>query len=189
MEKRKFFAGLFVMLGLIFGSLFTNFVYKDYLAYGGQLDSFILNNKNLYISGSGLFPYVLFKRGKQYGMFFLAGYLLQPVVFLYGGLICGSFFLGSILSLQIIQLGIKGLLIVLLSFFPQFICYGFGIALLFRRNFLEAKKEGRVFEKNPSFLDKHSVLIEILSVISGCILESYINPVMMLYLLNFLKIH
>ena len=55
------------MLGLVLGSLFTNFVYKDYLAYGGQIDSLVLNNKDLYVSSASLLPYILFKRGKQYG--------------------------------------------------------------------------------------------------------------------------
>ena len=33
--KEKFFSGLWIIIGLIFGSVFTNFVYQDYLAYGG----------------------------------------------------------------------------------------------------------------------------------------------------------
>lgn len=91
MERRRFFAGLFLMVGLILGSLFTNFVYKDYLAYGGQIDSLVLNNKDLYVSSASLLPYILFKRGKQYGILFLAGYLLQPLVFLFGSLFCLAF--------------------------------------------------------------------------------------------------
>lgn len=47
-EKEKFFSGLWIIIGLIFGSLFTNFVYQDYLAYGGTVRSLILNNTDLY---------------------------------------------------------------------------------------------------------------------------------------------
>lgn len=176
MEKRRFLIGLFIMTGLIFGSLFTNFIYKDYLAYGGQIDSLVLTNKDIYVSSSSLFPYILFKRGKQYGIFFLAGYLLQPLVFMYGGAFCIAFFLGSILSLQVIQLGMKGLFLVMFSFFPHFLCYAATGILLIRRNMGESKKEEMLFYEEHSFLNRFSIQIEILFVILGCILESYLNP-------------
>lgn len=179
MEKRRFLMGIFIMVGLVLGSLFTNFVYKDYLAYGGQIDSLVLNNKDLYVSSTSLFPYILFKRGKQYGILFLAGYLLQPMVLLYGGLFCTAFFLGSILSLQVIQMGMKGLFIVLFSFFPHLILYIGSAALLLKRNILENKKEGMSFGERHSFLDRFSIQFEIMLVILGCILESYINPAIM----------
>ena len=180
MERRRFFAGLFLMVGLILGSLFTNFVYKDYLAYGGQIDSLVLNNKDLYVSSASLLPYILFKRGKQYGILFLAGYLLQPLVFLFGSLFCLAFFFVFLLSLQIIQMGLKGLIIVLFGFFPHFICYGISAALLFRRNVQESQKEGTDFYYGSrSFSERFSVQLEIILVIIGCILESYANPVLM----------
>ena len=75
MERKKFFIGVFVLTGLVLGSLFTNAVYKDYLEYGGQMDSLVLSGKGLYISGSSLLPYILFKRGKQYGILFLIGFI------------------------------------------------------------------------------------------------------------------
>ena len=39
MERKKFFIGVFVLTGLVLGSLFTNAVYKDYLEYGEKSDS------------------------------------------------------------------------------------------------------------------------------------------------------
>ncbi len=174
------------MTGLILGSLFTNFIYKDYLAYGGQMDSLVLTNKDLYVSSSSLLPYILFKRGKQYGIFFLAGYLLQPLVFLYGGAFCIAFFLGSILSLQVIQLGMKGLFLAAFSFFPHFICYAMAGLLLIRRNIVESKKEEMFSYEEHSFLNRFSIQMEIIFVIVGCILESYVNPAMMAGVLKIL---
>ena len=184
MERRRFFAGLFLMVGLVLGSLFTNFVYKDYLAYGGQIDSLVLNNKDLYVSSASLLPHILFKRGKQYGILFLAGYLLQPAVFLFGSFFCGAFFLGSMLSLQIIQMGLKGLIIVLFSFFPHFICYGGVVLLLFRRNTEGNEREGTAFYGGRSFSERFSIQIEIILVILGCVLESYVNPSVMAEILK-----
>lgn len=186
MEKRRFLIGLFIITGLVLGSLFTNFVYKDYLAYGGQIDSLVLNNKDLYVSGSSLFPYILFKRGKQYGILFLAGYLLQPLVLLYGSLFCTAFFLGSILSLQVIEMGFRGLIIVLFSFFPHFIFYIGSVAFLMRRNIMENKNEGISFGERNSFVDRFSIQLEIILLILGCVLESYMNPAIMSSILKLL---
>ena len=176
MERKKFFIGVFVLTGLVLGSLFTNVVYKDYLEYGGQMDSLVLSGKGLYISGSSLLPYILFKRGKQYGILFLTGFILKPVVLLYGGLFCLSFFLGSILSLQVMNLGIAGLLIVILSLFPHYICYGGSMYLLYQRNVRDEKKEEITFDKGHSFLKKFSIHLELILLVLGCFLESYVNP-------------
>ena len=176
MERKKFFIGVFVLTGLVLGSLFTNAVYKDYLEYGGQMDSLVLSGKGLYISGSSLLPYILFKRGKQYGILFLIGFILKPVVLLYGGLFSLSFFLGSILSLQVMNLGIAGLLIVILSLFPHYICYGGSMYLLYQRNVRDEKKEEITFDTGHSFLNKFSIHLELILLVLGCFLESYVNP-------------
>ena len=130
MEKEKFFSGLWIIIGLIFGSVFTNFVYQDYLAYGGTVRSLVLNNTDLYKASISLFFYILFKRGKQYAFIYLGAYLLQPWIFLYSFAFCMAFFFGSMLSLQIVQMGIKGLVLVFMSLFPHFICYVITLLLL-----------------------------------------------------------
>ena len=73
MEKEKFFSGLWIIIGLIFGSVFTNFVYQDYLAYGGTVRSLVLNNTDLYKASISLFFYILFT-GK-FKLFFFILYL------------------------------------------------------------------------------------------------------------------
>ena len=80
MEKEKFFSGLWIIIGLIFGSVFTNFVYQDYLAYGGTVRSLVLNNTDLYKASISLFFYILFKRGKQYAFIYLGAYLLHEFI-------------------------------------------------------------------------------------------------------------
>ena len=176
MDKEKFFSGLWIIAGLILGSLFTNFIYQDYLAYGGQVQYLVFHNQKLYSASMSLFFYILFKRVKQYAMIYLAGYLLKPWIFLYGFTFSMAFFLGSMLSLQIIQMGMRGLFLVLLSLFPQFILYGMSLILLIKRNFQEEKKEEMLYETSSSFLLRYSILFEIIFMILGCILESFINP-------------
>lgn len=179
MDKEKFFSGLWIIIGLILGSLFTNFVYQDYIAYGGQVRSLVFHNEKLYSASVSLFFYILFKRGKQYAILYLAGYLLKPWIFLYGFTLCISFFLGSMLSLQIIQMGMKGLCLVLISLFPHFICYGISMIRMIKRNFMEEKKEEMLYKTSNFFLQRFSVLFELIFMILGCILESFINPLIM----------
>lgn len=81
MDKEKFISGLWIIAGLILGSLFTNFIYQDYLAYGGQVQYLVFHNQKLYSASMSLFFYILFKRVKQYAMIYLAGYLLKPWIF------------------------------------------------------------------------------------------------------------
>ena len=186
-DKEKFFSGLWIIAGLILGSLFTNFIYQDYLAYGGQVQYLVFHNQKLYSASMSLFFYILFKRVKQYAMIYLAGYLLKSWIFLYGFTFSMAFFLGSMLSLQIIQMGMRGLFLVLLSLFPQFILYGMSLILLIKRNFQEEKKEEMLYETSSSFLLRYSILFEIIFIILGCILESFINPSIMSGMLKLWK--
>lgn len=187
MDKEKFFSGLWIIAGLILGSLFTNFVYQDYLAYGGQVKSLVFHNEKLYSASISLFFYIFFKRIKQYAMIYLAGYLLKPWIFLYGFTFCTAFFLGSMLSLQIIQMGIRGLCLVILSLFPHFILYGMSLILLVKRNFIEEKKEEMLYETSSYFLLRFSILFEITFMILGCILESFVSPSIMSGILKLWK--
>ena len=175
MEKEKFFSGLWIIIGLIFGSVFTNFVYQDYLAYGGTVRSLVLNNTDLY------------KASKQYAFIYLGAYLLQPWIFLYSFAFCMAFFFGSMLSLQIVQMGIKGLVLVFMSLFPHFICYVITLLLLIKRNFYAQKKEEMLYEQRHSFLFRFSIWFEITFIILGCILESFINPSIMSGILKLWK--
>lgn len=187
MDREKFFSGLWIIAGLILGSLFTNFVYQDYLAYGGQVRSLVFHNQKLYSVSMSLFFYILFKRVKQYAMIYLAGYLLKPWIFLYGFTFSMAFFLGSMLSLQIIQMGMKGLCLVLMSLFPHFIFYGISLVLLIKRNFMDEKKEEMLYETSNSFLLRFSIVFEITFMILGCIMESFINPSIMSGILKLWK--
>ena len=82
MEKEKFFSGLWIIIGLIFGSVFTNFVYQDYLAYGGTVRSLVLNNTDLYKASISLFFYYFSLKGvKQYAFIYLGAYLLSTLDF------------------------------------------------------------------------------------------------------------
>lgn len=187
MEKEKFFSGLWIIIGLIFGSVFTNFVYQDYLAYGGTVRSLVLNNTDLYKCKYSLFFYILFKMGKTICIYLSGGISFATLDFFIQFCICMAFFFGSMLSLQIVQMGIKGLVLVFMSLFPHFICYVITLLLLIKRNFYAQKKEEMLYEQRHSFLFRFSIWFEITFIILGCILESFINPSIMSGILNLWK--
>lgn len=179
MERRRFFAGLFLMVGLILGSLFTNFVYKDYLAYGGQIDSLVLNNKDLYVSSASLLPYILFKRGKQYGILFLAGYLLQPLVFYLA--VCSALLFPRLHAVSPDHSdGAERPDHSSVWLFPAFYMLWHFCSAFVSQECAGKSKEGTDFYYGSrSFSERFSVQLEIILVIIGCILESYANPVLM----------
>ena len=139
MEKEKFFSGLWIIIGLIFGSVFTNFVYQDYLAYGGTVRSLVLNNTDLYKASISLF-FIFCLKGKTICIYLSGGISFATLDFLYSFAFCMAFFFGSMLSLQIVQMGIKGLVLVFMSLFPHFICYVITLLLLIKRNFYAQKR-------------------------------------------------
>ena len=72
---------------------------------------------------------------------FIWGHIfLQPWIF-YTVLHFVWHFLWINVILQIVQMGIKGLVLVFMSLFPHFICYVITLLLLIKRNFLCPKKE------------------------------------------------
>ena len=81
MEKEKFFSGLWIIIGLIFGSLFTNFVYQDYLAYGGTVRSLVLNNTDLYKASISLFFLIFCLKGENSMHLFIWGHIFATLDF------------------------------------------------------------------------------------------------------------
>ena len=147
MEKEKFFSGLWIIIGLIFGSLFTNFVYQDYLAYGGTVRSLVLNNTDLYKASISLFfLYFCLKGGKQYAFYLSGGHIfLQPLDFFYTvfAFLYGIFFFGSMLSFADRgKMGHQrtGFFVFYEFYFHIFICYVITLLLLIKRNFYAQKR-------------------------------------------------
>ena len=188
MEKEKFFSGLWIIIGLIFGSVFTNFVYQDYLAYGGTVRSLVLNNTDLYKASISLFFLIFCLKGENSMHLFIWGHIFCNLGFFYDSFaFCMAFSLDQCYLCSIVQMGIKGLVLVFMSLFPHFICYVITLLLLIKRNFYAQKKEEMLYEQRHSFLFRFSIWFEITFIILGCILESFINPSIMSGILNLWK--
>ncbi|MDD3745606.1 MAG: hypothetical protein PHD70_03920 [Anaerostipes sp.] len=169
MEKRRYFFGMCMLAGLILGSLFANFVYQSNLIYNDQINRLILKTQKVE-PNLKLLLYILLKRGKQYAIIYLLGYILQPMVLFVLGFFFFSFLMGSVLSLQIIASGFQGVFQVMLHLFPHFIFYGICLYLLFQRN-------GRdMYMKDYGYAQEDRAVKEMVFLFIGIIMECFINP-------------
>ena len=109
-------------------------------------------------------------------------------IFLYSFAFCMAFFFGSMLSLQIVQMGIKGLVLVFMSLFPHFYLLCDHLAAADQAKLLCPKKKKKCSMNRdiPSYFVS-VIWFEITFIILGCILESFINPSIMSGILNLWK--
>ncbi len=96
---------------------------------------------------------------------------------------------GMFLSAAFLQYGAKGLLLVITSVFPQFLLYV--PALFFLLKWCEQICRGIYFEKNLRLAGKNALLVKLLQLlgivavtITGTVLESYVNPIIVKKLLK-----
>jgi uncharacterized membrane protein SpoIIM required for sporulation len=96
---------------------------------------------------------------------------------------------GMFLSAAFLQYGAKGLLLVLASVFPQFLLYVPALFFLFK--WCEQICRGIYFEKNLRLAGRNALLAKLMQLlgivavaITGCVLESYVNPILVKKLLK-----
>ena len=169
-KKTMAFFLLLTAAGFLGGILMMQLMGDKFMEAGG-IFSYEWISRFLYmeIDCTGFFYYCLQRRLLLTLILFLAGisFLAVPS----GGVFC--FFLGLIygmeLSIASAQLGLQGPLIFAATCFPQAFLYipGFILYLVFILRFRQHKKTLAVF-----------LLILVLFTI-GCLLESYVNPVVL----------
>lgn len=178
--------------GIVAGILFVNFGKSILLENTGLLDEYTLYGmKYMIVDSSALFYYVI--RQRLGSMLVLA---ILTTTYL-GMLVCGGYVLwygvctGAFLAAAVIRYGIKGILLVLVGVFPQYLVYipvMIGMLLwcrrIYRKIYLERNhttEEAGGFGI-PKFL---LLLIGIFgALVVGCMLESFLNPVLMQALLR-----
>lgn len=140
MEKEKFFSGLWIIIGLIFGSVFTNFVYQDYLAYGGTVRSLVLNNTDLYKASISLF-FIFCLKGENNMHLFIWGHIFATLDFFIQFCILYGIFLWIHVIFADRANGHQRTGSCIYEFISHFICYVITLLLLIKRNFYAQKKK------------------------------------------------
>lgn len=192
--RGRFPIGSFFFAGFIAGILIMYFGKSALLENTGLLDeNTFVGMKYMTVDSSALFYYVLKKRmGSALALAILSttylGLLVCAVFSVWYGVLSGAF-----LSALIIRYGIKGLILAIVSIFPQYILYFPAFAALLiicselnRKIYFQKYGYSGNGRKGKLFSEKIITFLAIMAVIFvGCVLESFCNSKI---LLSFLKI-
>ncbi len=177
--------------GLVAGILVINMGKSILLGDGGMFDeSTLYHLKYMTVDSNALFCYVFRKRLiRILGLAVLSTTYLGLVACM-GASLWYGFSAGAFLTTLAIRYGIKGILLAVISMFPQYLIYvPVILALLFWcvELFRGIYVRGEYSAADRGFLVKKTgrLLLLILVLVIGCLMEAYMNPYL---LMGFLKI-
>lgn len=176
----------FFVAGLLAGIVIMNLGKSILLENTGLLDEYTLYHmKYMTVDGSALFYYVIKERFGQ--LIILAvlsttylGLAVCAAVTLWYG-VCGGVFLAT----AVMRYGIKGILLVAVGVFPQYIIYvpGMVLMLYWCRNLYQKIYLDRVKVSPMQWIGRLLGIFLLFGL--GCVLESFLNPHLFRGLLQF----
>lgn len=182
------------MIGLFIGILIVNIGYDVWIEEGSLLGTdMIIRLKNSTLDGSMLFSYIL-----KHRLFMVCMLALLATTMIGLPVVCGyicymGLAAGCLLSVSVIRYGIRGLLLMMAGIMPQGIMLIPAYAALFVwavgvNKMLYSKSPYRECYTRYSkqiYLKRGIQIIGIIAVvIIGCLLESYVNPKMLYFVLK-----
>ncbi len=178
---RGFLAGCFFLFFLL-GILTANWVGQEKLIQYGMMNEYYVTQLSyIDLEAGAYFKYLLYHRLRTFGFIALFAYTRFGIVMLLGVIGWYAFSLGYIFVNALVSMGFAGMLLVLLSLFPQLIFYAasyYGIAkIVFGKSIEHAMPiGGRKLWRNPRLLLLTSAFF---CILIGIWLESYINPILL----------
>ena len=151
------------------------------LQYGMLNQYYVGQLAYLELDAGAYFLFLLKRRIKVFGMTALFVYTRFGIFALPGVVGWYAFSLGYLFVNALVCMKFQGMVIVLLSVFPQVICYaaayfGLGRILFGRKTELTMPMGIQKLWKNPNLF---LLLSAILCMIAGVWLESYVNPILL----------
>lgn len=182
-DRRDFLSLWFYVFlgGVILGILLMNLGSEYLVTEEGVFSVSEINRlKYLEINGGNFFSYVLKKRLKDMIVLILLSTTILGNTIIYGSLIWHGMLAGMAMTAALIRFGIKGMLFIVVSIFPhQFLLFPAMIMLLVwcgnscqKQLYLREKKRGQYAHRIISLAGIGLI------VFVGCILESYVNPIL-----------
>ncbi|MCI9174122.1 MAG: hypothetical protein HFH49_04120 [Lachnospiraceae bacterium] len=181
---------IFLLISFVAGIFAANLMGREAVSNAGVLnDYFIEKFRYAQVDGQNLFFYIA---GERLPLLILLFVLFFTSFGVFGGiLVLGwqGFSVGFMLSTGIAKYGIKGIVLVLGGLFPQYffylavyVCYCYAAVLLRQR----LSKEGRgVRERKLAYgMGGISFAVLLLVFAAGIFLESYVNPMVLKYILK-----
>lgn len=179
------------LIGFVIGLSAAYFGRRIWFQTTGILDEDTLYRMKYMTVDSGvLFAYVLCKRCRNFIVLIIMATTYLGLVFCGGITVKYGFSIGFFISTAIYRYGVKGLLLGIVGAFPQYLCYVPAILLLIR--WCEDLHRSIYFYHNitgqgkkslPSRLGKLALILMVL--VFGCILECFVNPVLLKGFLQF----
>ena len=175
---RGFLAGCFLIFFFL-GILAANWVGREKLLQYGMLNNYYVGQLAYTELDSGAyFIYLLKRRMRVFGMSALLVYTRFGILMLVGVIGWYAFSLGYLFVNALVCMKFQGMVIVLLSIFPQIICYAaayYGLGKILFRKSAQTALPKRAWQ-NPRLFLLVSVMM---CMLAGIWLEGYVNPVLL----------
>ncbi len=179
------------LTGLVMGVFAVYFGKGTWFGTAGMLDEDTLYRmKYMTVDSSGLFVYVLCKRCRNSLVLIIMATTYLGLIFCGGITVKYGFSVGLFLAAAIYRYGIKGILLGIVSIFPQYLCYVPAMVLLLR--WCEDLHRSIYFHHNITGQGKKSLhgrvgrsALYFLVLLFGCVLECFVNPVLLQGFLKF----
>lgn len=162
---------LLVLMGVVLGTCYANLIYK-YGTYGKSIftDDFLAVYDEVTINSLILWGYVCKNRLKDFLLMIILGLtgLRKPVfvtLFVLLG-ICS----GVLLSFEVMRYGFTGILIYVISIFPQYIFYLTALYIMVKTMY-----QKKIYNAKMWLL----IILAFIIVIIGTYFESYVNPLVL----------
>ncbi|HIV34493.1 MAG TPA: stage II sporulation protein M [Candidatus Blautia intestinigallinarum] len=173
------------------GALGINIFWEAIPGQGNLLGMFILfQSARRELAQAEYFFYVLRHHGSWLFICLLAGFSPWGVPVAVFSTAALGILVGVILTLSILQFGILGIFCGAALLFPQFLCYIpsviFLMSILAQRSGRFVKKDGR--NKKDSLLRQKMFWGSLCLYLGGMILESFVNPFVLDFVLSHVKI-
>ena len=181
-------------IGLFLGILIVNLGYDTWITDGNLLGTDMISRlKNSVPDGGGLFGYIIRHRLFTVCMLGLLATTIIGLPVVCGYICYSGLAAGCLLSVAVIRYGIRGLMLMAAGILPQ------GLLLIpaYTALFIWAVSVNRMlYSKNPykepymryskqTYIKKGIQIAGIMAVvIIGCVLESYVNPKMLHFILK-----
>lgn len=166
-ESRKYFV-LCYMAGFFIGILYANLVSGDYIANIGILDNYFLEQyTQMEINTAEFLWYAAYLRLLPVMLLFAAGCTKLRKAAALAYIVWTGFSSGMILVTAVMKMGVKGIILCLLCLLPQFVCYVAAYLMLLWFLFAYPAVRWNV-SKTVCFA---------LFMLTGILLECYVNPV------------
>lgn len=164
---------LILYIGVIAGTFFANIFGRENINSWGLYNNDYLEMMTAVSFDYGqLFGYVTLERVKLFGLMLLCGLTYVSTLCMIGFMIVGGFEFGIMISMAVMQYGGVGVILVLISLFPQWIFYIAAVILMCRYYYSGGDKRSVKKEKAPA------TALMLVLIVAGVCTEVLLNPML-----------